>query len=110
MSGISPGSICGIRLGIISGRSPETTCGISLRVGTKPGPKPGPKSGIRSSSMSGIHPAGISPGGKPCTGPGALSLSTPGMTSITRGIIVGLLTIRWSMPPQRPATTPASTT
>jgi len=106
MSGISHRTICGIRLGIISGLSHKTTRGISLRVGTKSGPK----SGTRSSSMSGIHPAGISPGGKPCTGPGALLLSTPGMTSITRGIIAGLLTTRWSMPPQGPAAMPASTT
>jgi len=106
MPGISPGTICGIRLGIISGLSPETTRGISLRVGTKPGPK----SGTRSSSMSGIHPAGISPSGKPCTGPGALSLITPCMTSTMRRTIAGLPTTRWSMPPQGPATTPASTT
>ncbi len=101
MFGGSPGTVCGVTPATISGRSLGTMRGTSPSMGTNPGPR----SGIRSSSMSGIHPRGLSPSGNPCTGRGALSLITPG--SVTRGTIASLLTARWSMPPVGPATTPA---
>jgi hypothetical protein len=74
------------------------------------GTNPGSSSGISSSRMSGTRPDGIDPNGTLGTGPGAMSLITLGMTSITRGIIASLLrTIGWSRPPV-PAATPVSTT
>jgi hypothetical protein len=96
--------MCGVTPATISGLSPGPMFGTSPSMGTNPGLR----NGIRSSSMSGIHPGGLSPNGNPCTGHGALSLITPG--SVTHGTIANLLTARWSMPRVGPATTPALTT
>jgi hypothetical protein len=107
-----PLTMCGGSPGTTGGTTPATISELSLgtMLGTSPsvGTNPGPRSGIPSSSMSGIHPGGLSPSGSPCTAHGALSLITPG--SVTRGIIASRLTARWSMPPVGPATTPAWTT